>query len=334
MSTRLLPRVVAHTHPPRYRLHKYWSRKPYNVVQAFVAALVPSPGVVVDPFIGSGVVAREAAQLGHTVYASDINPVSLLLTETTCSPPEPAGFSSALGALLDRLEAQTADLWTCPITQQTLRYVVHEVVARCPSCGSEQSARTVVGQGRARKCGDCGYPVRLNLDTLTRTAVVGVAHVGNRAVTEAPAVLHAQQAVAVPASTQSGPASLHAPLVENRRILAFGGMTPASLFTPRVLHTQLAYEAAVQQLDDPALQRAAGCYSQRRAVLPPHSVSKQPHHGRSRLSVPGFCAAAPPRDQPLVHLRARLRRFNGRPMPSRNLRAARSPMPSRTPARA
>ena len=40
MSTRLLPRVVAHTHPPRYRLHKYWSRKPYNVVQAFVAALV------------------------------------------------------------------------------------------------------------------------------------------------------------------------------------------------------------------------------------------------------------------------------------------------------
>ena len=104
MSTRLLPRVVAHTHPPRYRLHKYWSRKPYNVVQAFVAALVPSPGVVVDPFIGSGVVAREAAQLGHTVYASDINPVSLLLTETTCSPPEPAGFSSALGALLDRLK--------------------------------------------------------------------------------------------------------------------------------------------------------------------------------------------------------------------------------------
>ena len=312
MSTRLLPRVVAHTHPPRYRLHKYWSRKPYNVVQAFVGALVPSPGVVVDPFIGSGVVAREAAQLGHTVYASDINPVSLLLTETTCSPPDPARFSAVLGALLDRLEAQTADLWTCPVTQQTLRYVVHEVVARCPSCGSEQSARTVVGQGRARKCGDCGHSVRLNLDTLLRTAVVGVAHVGDRTVTEAPAVLHAQQAVAVPASTESGPASLHAPLVENRRILAFGGMTPASLFTPRVLHTLLAYEAAVQQLDDPALQRAARLLLTASAAQCSRLTAYRNNltTGGPAWSVPGFWV--PPRHletNPLVHLRARLRRF-------------------------
>ena len=63
---RPIPVVFAQTHPPEYLLHKYWSRKPHNVLALFLSELLPRPGTVVDPFCGSGVLLREAARLGFS----------------------------------------------------------------------------------------------------------------------------------------------------------------------------------------------------------------------------------------------------------------------------
>ena len=68
--------IAAETHTPEYLLHKYWARKPHNVLSELIKELVPQGGIVVDPFCGSGVVLHEAQKLGYTAYGFDINPTA------------------------------------------------------------------------------------------------------------------------------------------------------------------------------------------------------------------------------------------------------------------
>ena len=312
MSGSRLPLVAARTHPPRQRLHKYWSRKPHNVIHAFVEAILDEPGVVVDPFVGSGVTASEAAALGHQVHACDVNPTSVLLAETTVRPPDARPFTAAMTDLLDDLEAEVGDSWRCPDSGRTVRYVVHEVRTRCSACGIEQSASQVVGSGRARRCSACDAPVRLNLETMVGTDVVGVSWIGGTGLNTDPAVIRRQAdaSEAVEHDLHDDPLALH--FQENRRILAFAGMKPADLFTKRVLWTLLRFRTGVQQLEDPAQRRAglllltASAAQCSRLTAFRNNLST----GGPAWSVPGFWV--PPihlETNPLVHLRARVRRF-------------------------
>lgn len=44
----------AKTHPPMYYIHKYWARKPHNVVGEYIEYHSKKGEIVVDPFCGSG----------------------------------------------------------------------------------------------------------------------------------------------------------------------------------------------------------------------------------------------------------------------------------------
>ena len=70
--------VIASTHTAEYSMHKYWARKPHNVVSYFINKIVPPNGCVLDPFCGSGVVLHEARKLGINAYGFDINPIANL----------------------------------------------------------------------------------------------------------------------------------------------------------------------------------------------------------------------------------------------------------------
>ena len=52
--------IEAKTYPARYRMHKYWAKKPYNVVSYYINHYTKKGDVVFDPFCGSGVTAVEA----------------------------------------------------------------------------------------------------------------------------------------------------------------------------------------------------------------------------------------------------------------------------------
>jgi adenine-specific DNA methylase len=75
--------VIAKTHPPIYLMHKYWARKPHNVVARYIEYYTDPGDVVLDPFMGSGVTVIEAAGLGRDAVGNDLNPIAVLLTEMT-----------------------------------------------------------------------------------------------------------------------------------------------------------------------------------------------------------------------------------------------------------
>ena len=87
--------VIAQTHPPRYMMHKYWARKPSNVVSRYIEYYTNSGDTVLDPFMGSGVTVIESARLGRNAIGVDLNPVACLIARMTLTPVDIAKLHEA-----------------------------------------------------------------------------------------------------------------------------------------------------------------------------------------------------------------------------------------------
>ena len=67
---------VAKKHPSHYLMHKYWARKPHNVVRTYIEYFTSKNEIVMDPFAGSGVTPIEAIKTGRKAISVDVNPIS------------------------------------------------------------------------------------------------------------------------------------------------------------------------------------------------------------------------------------------------------------------
>jgi len=64
-----------------YALHKYWSKKPYNIIRKFIAKYSKPGEIVLDPFCGSGISITEAIITNRKAIGIDINPIAIFITE-------------------------------------------------------------------------------------------------------------------------------------------------------------------------------------------------------------------------------------------------------------
>ena len=82
-----------------YAFHKYWGKKPAEPMRYLIEQLCPAGGVVVDPFLGSGISALEAVQLRRRFVGIDINPAAVRLSQMLVSPPAAPSITEALARL-------------------------------------------------------------------------------------------------------------------------------------------------------------------------------------------------------------------------------------------
>ena len=83
------PKIVAapQGYKGLYAFHKYWGKKPHEPI-AYAIEQLSEPGqIVVDPFVGSGTIGREALLQSRRFIGSDINPVAVELTGLLTHPP-------------------------------------------------------------------------------------------------------------------------------------------------------------------------------------------------------------------------------------------------------
>ncbi|MEA3340245.1 MAG: DNA methyltransferase, partial [Chloroflexota bacterium] len=59
-----------------YAMHKYWSKKPYNLIADYIERFSSPGDIVLDSFCGSGVTVVESVRLGRRAIGIDINPVA------------------------------------------------------------------------------------------------------------------------------------------------------------------------------------------------------------------------------------------------------------------
>lgn len=151
------PRVRAATYPPRYSIHKYWGKKPGNVVAAYIARYAEPGATVLDPFAGSGVVLCEALIARHPAIAVDLNPVASLLTRVTVEGATAEALKSAARALLADLGPLREELFGGACARCNARgevvstafdgEVPLRVTFACPTCGTVEQAPGATGNG-------------------------------------------------------------------------------------------------------------------------------------------------------------------------------------------
>ena len=122
--------VVAKTHPSLYLMHKYWARKPHNVVARYIEYYTERGDVVFDPFMGSGVTVIEALRLGRKAIGNDLNPIACFITRMTLLPVDLA----ALQAAYERIEAAVKDKINS----------YYEVICSNPKCNKKAITTQVV----------------------------------------------------------------------------------------------------------------------------------------------------------------------------------------------
>lgn len=79
-----------------YGFHKYWGKKPHEPLAYLVEQLTKPGQVVLDPFVGSGITAREALLRGRRFVGFDINPVATSLARLLIRPPRPEALHAGM----------------------------------------------------------------------------------------------------------------------------------------------------------------------------------------------------------------------------------------------
>ncbi len=96
--------LVEGTRPAMYRAMKYWGRKPHNIWSDYIAHYCPKDGVVLDPFMGSGISTFESLKLGRKIISTDLNPLSAFIVEVLSSDFEENKFRQAVENIRQAVE--------------------------------------------------------------------------------------------------------------------------------------------------------------------------------------------------------------------------------------
>lgn len=76
--------------------HKYWGKKPVEILSFLIESLSKENELVVDPFVGSGLIAREALLRNRRFVGIDINPVAVELTKLFIELPNPLALKEGI----------------------------------------------------------------------------------------------------------------------------------------------------------------------------------------------------------------------------------------------
>lgn len=71
---------IAESYTGIYSMHKYWSKKPYNIIRDFILQYTAKDEIVIDPFCGSGISITESVFTGRKAIGIDINPSAIFIT--------------------------------------------------------------------------------------------------------------------------------------------------------------------------------------------------------------------------------------------------------------
>jgi len=113
--------ISPQAHTPMYLMHKFWARKPHNVVGEYIEHYSKKGEIVLDPFVGSGVTAIEALKRGRKAIAIDLDPIATFITRMTTLPVDLEEVKKVYQKIKEKAEAKIDSLYE----------------TRCPKCGKK-----------------------------------------------------------------------------------------------------------------------------------------------------------------------------------------------------
>ncbi|NMC06251.1 MAG: hypothetical protein GYA24_13630 [Candidatus Lokiarchaeota archaeon] len=157
---RLARPLFPHNHTPEYLMHKYWSRKPHNIVAAYIAAYSGPGEIVLDPFGGSGVTVNEALRLGRRAISFDASPLATFIARNTIARVDPERFKAIATAIDSQVTPSIESMYatTCPSCNKSamITHVLWRDVIEC-RCGNQPDPTANKGKHAGKMaCSACG----------------------------------------------------------------------------------------------------------------------------------------------------------------------------------
>jgi len=104
-------KIIPKSHPPHYLLHKYWGRKPHNLIAEYISLFTKSGDQVLDPFMGSGGVVIESNKLNRVGFGIDLNPMACnIVKETLKMKVDEVLLEKTFESIIDSIPSEIIDL--------------------------------------------------------------------------------------------------------------------------------------------------------------------------------------------------------------------------------
>ena len=84
--------------------HKYWGKKPTEAWRFLIDNLTEPSDIVLDPFLGSGLIAKECVDRNRRFIGFDVNPISIELTKLYLQLPDYVELGNAIYELESRVK--------------------------------------------------------------------------------------------------------------------------------------------------------------------------------------------------------------------------------------
>ncbi|MDO8664239.1 MAG: DNA methyltransferase [Candidatus Liptonbacteria bacterium] len=155
--------IIAETHPAHYMMHKYWGRKPHNVVRDYILNFTKPGDVVLDPFMGSGVVVIESLKNNRRAIGIDLNPMACFIAQNTINDIDMEDFQESFENIYNKNYKRFAELYytKCPNCKVIIPFENSiweadqfvKIKGTCLSCGkfikdTDAHDRNVLGEAR------------------------------------------------------------------------------------------------------------------------------------------------------------------------------------------
>lgn len=95
-----------------FAFHKYWGKKPIESIAYFIQNFTNETDIVLDPFVGSGLISRECLSTNRRFIGIDLNPVAIELTKFILNPPNASDFKLAINQIDKRVKNQINQTYT------------------------------------------------------------------------------------------------------------------------------------------------------------------------------------------------------------------------------
>ena len=302
--------IKAETHTPEYLMHKYWARKPHNVISECIEKLSNEGDVVLDPFCGSGVTLREGGLLGRNCYGFDVNPIAVLISKVLVNPPNPEIFVDVFKGIYNDVIGRYGYLYKTK-EGRVIKYLSHRIIVKC-ECGENVTQADCIKDGKKYICPHCGCQLRFNLESLVDTEIFNVMVENDKSYVPDIEELERQKNFSKFYDESIIVESYIYIFPENRRILAFDGIKTSDFFTERNFCILSCFANEIWNIQDEKVKNCALLLLTSTVAQCSRLIANRNNlsTGGPAWSVPGFWVPQEHLEgNPFIHFAARLKKY-------------------------